>query len=112
MNRYGAVEIGFGCAHSHGDGETLNQLVGGDSEHVQADDLLLGTYRDELDGARAPALGERVIEIREARRKHAYAVAPTLARFVFGEAHRSDGRVTEDHCRNVFVIETRVGLLS
>ena len=50
MDGNGVVEINLASPHFHGDGETLDDLVGALTDDVNAHDSFFGALDDELEG--------------------------------------------------------------
>lgn len=112
MNGDGVVEIPLGGAHADGDGETLQDLVGGFTQQVQADDLLLAAGADQLHQAALLTAGQRAAHRPEAAAIDADIVAEALARLSFRHANGADGRMREHHGRDVGVVEPTIRLVT
>src|SRR5690606_17602558 len=106
----GVVEVVEGDAALEGDGEALEDLVGGFAEGVDADDAPFVAHADEFEVAAQGGVGEGLEHGAEAAAVGLYSVAVLLAGLFLGKADAAQRRVGEDDERDVFVVKLRIGL--
>eukprot|EP00962_Isochrysis_galbana_P036520 scaffold12646_cov115-Isochrysis_galbana.AAC.1 len=112
MDGHRVVKVGLGGAHLEGDAEALQHLICGDADDVQPNHPLLLAGAHELHGHRLLGLlvAQREVHRLEDRLVHGdRLLAVHLLSMRLCHPDDADGRVREDHSRDIAVLEPGVG---